>query len=205
MSVLSKVTLPNGNSYDLKGVVNTVKGTQSSATAAWTGTTTVAELTDGTTIAYYLPRTSAANATLKLTLSGGTDTDAIPVYFKGNTRVGTQYPAGSVIVLTYYSAGAISIDGTATTDARWVVTSPYTNDNTDTKVTQTETATDGSFEVIFAGSTGSTTKTEGVGKDAGLTYNPSSNTSYSSKGDYTSHNKSYSSYNKGSGGATSGW
>ena len=36
-------------------------------------------------------------------------------------------------------------------------------------------------------------------------YIPSSNTSYSSKGDYTSHNKSYSSYNKDSGGATSGW
>ena len=36
-------------------------------------------------------------------------------------------------------------------------------------------------------------------------YNPSSNTSYSSKGSYTSHNKSYSSYNKDSGGATSGW
>ena len=36
-------------------------------------------------------------------------------------------------------------------------------------------------------------------------YNPSSDTSYSSKGGYTSHNKSYSSYNKRSGGATSGW
>ena len=36
-------------------------------------------------------------------------------------------------------------------------------------------------------------------------YDSNPNPSYSSKGDYTSHNKSYSSYNKGSGGATSGW
>lgn len=36
-------------------------------------------------------------------------------------------------------------------------------------------------------------------------YDPNPNPSYSSKGDNTSHNKSYSSYNKGSGGATSGW
>jgi hypothetical protein len=177
MSVLSKVTLPNGNSYDLKGVVNTVTGTQSSSTAAWIGTTTLTELVDGTTIAYYLPRTSKANATLKLTLAGGTDTDAIPVYFKGDTRVGTEYVAGSLIILTYYSAGSISINGVATSDARWVVNSPYTNTTTDTKVTQTETATDATYEVLFSGSaSGAGTKTEASNKNTALTYNPSSET-----------------------------
>ena len=44
---------------------------------------------------------------------------------------------------------------------------------TDEKVKQSPVTTDGSFEVLFAGSTGNTAKTEGVGKTTTLTFNPS--------------------------------
>ncbi len=43
----------------------------------------------------------------------------------------------------------------------------------DTKVTQTETTTNAEYEVTFAGSTGTTTTTEGVGKSEYFTFNPS--------------------------------
>ena len=176
MPFLSRIKLPSNSEYDLKGTVHTVKGTQTTNTAAWTGALNVTELIDGTTIAYYLPRTSSSNATLKLTLNGGTETDAIPVYFQGSTRMGTQYPAGSIILLTYYSAGSISIGGTATSDNRWIANS-YTNTTTDTKVTQTETATDATYEILFSESaSGAGTKTEASGKNTSLTYNPSSAT-----------------------------
>ena len=44
---------------------------------------------------------------------------------------------------------------------------------TDEKVKQSPVTTDGSFEVLFAGSTGNTVKTEGVSKTTTLTFNPS--------------------------------
>lgn len=79
----------------------------------------VNELYSGLTIAYYLPRTSAANATLNLTLGTATSgSGAVNCYFNGSTRLGTQYAAGSVIVMTYYKAGDINVNGTATTDNR---------------------------------------------------------------------------------------
>ena len=57
-------------------------------------------------------------------------------------------------------------------------TSELTNDSgfvtTDTKVTQTVSTTDASYEVLFAGSTSTTTATEGAGKSTYLYYNPSS-------------------------------
>jgi hypothetical protein len=35
-------------------------------------------------------------------------------------KLSNQYQAGSVISLTYWSAGSISVNGTATTDNRWI-------------------------------------------------------------------------------------
>ena len=81
-----------------------VYGTQTATTATWTGEINAPELYDGMTIAYYLPRTSASNVTLELTLSDGTKTGNIPVYFTGSTRMGTHYGAGSTVILTYWSA-----------------------------------------------------------------------------------------------------
>jgi len=71
------------------------------------------------TIAYYLPINGSGNATLNLTLSDGTETGPINCYYSGTTRLTTHYSAGSTIILTYYAAGAISVNGTATAEARW--------------------------------------------------------------------------------------
>lgn len=80
--------------------VEYIVGTQTATTASWTGKTTDAVLKAGKTIAYRLPQTSAANATLNLTLSGGGTTGEKAVYYN-NSRVGTHYPAYSVIHMTY--------------------------------------------------------------------------------------------------------
>ena len=105
---------------DNKAVIPVVKGTQTETPADWTGNIDVDELYDGLTIAYYLPRTSAANVTLNLTLSDGTTTTgAKEVYATGTTRMSTHYAAGSTVMLTYWSAGSILINGTATATDRW--------------------------------------------------------------------------------------
>lgn len=127
---LSTLTV-GGTKYGLRGSLYHVLGTQTSNTASWTGKLPeVNELYTGLTIAYFLPRTSASNVTLNLTLGTATSgSGAVNCYFVGSTRLGTQYAAGSTIIMTYYKAGDISIGGTATTDNRWVVHN-YTNSNT---------------------------------------------------------------------------
>lgn len=131
MAELSQIKTPDGQVYDLKDSVArslsgvcVVKGTQTSSTSSWTGSIPVSALSDGLTIAYYLPRSGNGNATLNLTLSDNTTTGAIPVYYNGETRMTTQYPAGTMIHLTYWSSGSISIDGTVTDAARWVGNGP---------------------------------------------------------------------------------
>lgn len=110
-------------------VIYTVIGTQTATTAAWTGELPINELYNGLTIAYYLPRTSANNVTLKLTLANGEETAAIPVYVTSTTRMTTHYGAGSTILLTYWSKGSVSINGTAITEDRWTH-GDYWNSNT---------------------------------------------------------------------------
>jgi len=98
-----------------------VKGTQSASTSVWTGNIDVSELYNGLTIAYYLPYSSTTTSvTLNLTLTNGSTTGAVNCYVNGTTRITNQYAAGSVITLTYWSAGSIGVNGTATTDNRWV-------------------------------------------------------------------------------------
>ena len=109
--------------------VEYIKGTQTAATASWTGVTTESSLRDGKIIMYYLPYKGASNVTLTLTLADNTTTDAIPVYLNYSTssndsaltRVSTHYPAGSVIQMTY--------DGVAN---QWKTTGYNTNVNTNT-------------------------------------------------------------------------
>lgn len=126
MADISKIVLPNGNIYNVKDIVarnamiHTVIGTQVSATNIWTGALqSVDALYNGLTIAYWLPYDSSDNVTLNLTLKNGT-TGNINCYYTGNTRLATQYKAGDMIILTYWGQGALSINGVATTDARWI-------------------------------------------------------------------------------------
>ena len=78
-----------------------VVGTQTTYTAAWTGNASFQELRDGQQIAYWLPAASGSNVTLALTLADGSTTEAIPCYYGGSVRLGTQYGAGNIVRLTY--------------------------------------------------------------------------------------------------------
>ena len=108
--------------------VDLIVGTQTSTTAAWTGVANFDELLDGQQILYWLPRTSATNATLNLTLSDGSTTGAKNVYYSGTTRVGTQYPAGNAIRLTYRKN--VSINGSSTLYTGWWADANYDSNNT---------------------------------------------------------------------------
>lgn len=110
-----------------------VKGTQTAATPDWTGNIAVDALYDGLTIAYYLPYAGTSTAaTLNLTLADGTTTTGeIPVYYTGNTRATTHCAAGSTVILTYWSAGSISVSGNPTETGSWR-RSDYTVTNSNT-------------------------------------------------------------------------
>ncbi len=142
MSRIERITLPSGNTYDIgANGAYSVKGTQTTTTGTWTGVLDgVGALEDGLTIAYYLPTTSANNVTLNLIING-TPTGAIEVYFNGDTRMGTQYPAGSTILLTYYSANSISIDGTVISTARWTSGHAITSSVTPSSATPEDVST----------------------------------------------------------------
>lgn len=129
-TVFSKIKLPNSDQSWYKYGIYPVKGTQTATTGTWTGTIDLPQLYDGLTIAYYLPTTGSGNATLNLTLAGGTTTGAVNVYWNGANRMTTHYPAGSTILLTYWSAGSIKVNGTATTDNRWTHCDYDSNSNT---------------------------------------------------------------------------
>ena len=113
----------NGNA---RNGVYSVVGTQTASTSVWTGAIPIPALYDGLKIAYYLPYASTSTAvTLNLTLSNGTATGAINCYYNSTTRLTTHYGVATLIFLTYYSAGSISISGTATTDNRWIAQADY--------------------------------------------------------------------------------
>lgn len=114
---LSIGDVPVGDGRDI--VVNVI-GTQTQPTASWIGGLDWPNLPNGLKISYYLPYENTGEATLDLTLPDNTSTGAVPVYFKGNVRLTTQFNANSTINLTYFTAGSISIDGQATATARWV-------------------------------------------------------------------------------------
>lgn len=105
-------------------------GTQTATTAAWTGTSSkLASVKDGTMIQYWLPRTSAANVTLKLTLADGSTHGPKNVYYGGTSRLGTHYPAGNIIRLVYREN--VSINGSTTLYTGWWCDSNYDSNTYD--------------------------------------------------------------------------
>ena len=105
-----------------------VVGTQTSATAAWTGIAGLSELRNGQQITYWLPQSSAGSATLTLTLKDGSKTEAIPCYYSGTTRLGTQYAAGNILHLTYRENVVIN---TSTIAKGWWADANYNTDTYD--------------------------------------------------------------------------
>ena len=127
--IIKKIELPDNNIYDIKNTIIPVVGTQSAPTGNWTGNIDVPALYDGLTISYFLPFAPSGNASLNLTLNDGTTTGAINCYYN-SSRLTSHFSKGSNIIMTYYSAGSISIDGVATTDNRWIVSADYNTDTT---------------------------------------------------------------------------
>ena len=84
--------------------VEYIVGTQTAVAGNWTGVSVDGALYAGKTIAYKLPYAGSGNASLKLTLANGSETELVPVYLN-TTRVTTHFGAGAVINMTY--------DGTA--------------------------------------------------------------------------------------------
>ena len=118
----------------MKNTIIPVIGTQTSSTSSWTGNIDLPSLYDGLTIAYFLPYNSVSgtSVSLTLTLNDGNQTDPIACYIS-NGRLGTQYTKGSNIIMTYWSKGSINIDGTVTTNNRWIAHADYNTDvDTDT-------------------------------------------------------------------------
>lgn len=105
-----------------------VIGTQTVATAMWKGNASFAELKDGQQITYWLPYTSGINVTLSLTLKDGSTTEAIPCYYGGTARLSTQYPAGSILHLTYRENASIY---TTTIAKGWWADANYNTDTYD--------------------------------------------------------------------------
>ena len=111
-----------------------VIGTQTAATRFWTGNCPeVSSLIQGQHITYFLPyaykketaqskgitaaelvptetvTTEYSNDWLKLTLSDGSDTGWVPIYYQGTTRLTSHYGAGMVIPLVYREGYSSSI------------------------------------------------------------------------------------------------
>lgn len=157
----SDVGLDKVNNIYSTGIV-AVKGTQTEATGAWTGNIDVDALYDGLTIAYYLPYAGSGQATLNLTLSNGTKTGAKNVYYTGATRMTTHASVGSTIILTYWSAGSISVSGTATEDDRWTRADYDSNTNTLLRVYRQTTGYNANYPLLVSRTAAGNIATKGT-------------------------------------------
>ena len=137
---INTTTTDIATSYELKkGIddVETIIGTQvyssgTPSTGTWTGTSsTITGLYTGLRINYYLPMPGNGNATLNLTLSSGSTTGAIDCYYDADTRLSTQYKAGSIIPLTYFASGSVTVNGTSIASNRWIADGNYYYDTND--------------------------------------------------------------------------
>ena len=104
-----------------------IVGTQTAATGSWTGVSIDSELYDGKQISYWLPYNGSGNATLNLTLAGGSTTGAIDCYYGGTSRLTTHYGAGNIIRLVYRENVTI---GSTTIEKGWWADANYTDGNT---------------------------------------------------------------------------
>ena len=150
--------------HDLEGDIDHYVSIKGLGSAAYTESSAYA--TSGHTHKYAGSSSAGgvANSAAKLSdiPTAGIGSETKPVFFSGTT--------GRPVACTY------SLNTTVPANAIF----------TDEKVKQSPVTTDGSFEVLFAGSTGNTEKTEGVSKTTTLTFNPStgalSATSFSGNG-----------------------
>ena len=194
---LSKIQ-PLGSSITYQihdSIINEVIiGTQTEDTNAWTGTSSyIGSLYHGLSIKYYLPYDGNSNgATLNLTLSDGTTTGAIPIYYDGQTRITTHYGAGSMLHLTYLDDNIIAPAPSRMTmvSGYWIADANYNTDS-DYRVKQIENTQSNNYELILSNSASTSTETSQVNKSSKFTANPSTGvlTATTFSGNATSANK----------------
>lgn len=101
--------------------------TRTASGAALTGVSKAPALFDGMQITFWMNYAAASNATLNLTLADGSTTGAIPCYYSGTTRLGTNYAAGNAIRFIYRENVTI---GSTTIAAGWWSDANYTVSDT---------------------------------------------------------------------------
>ena len=108
MADISEIVSFDGNTFKIKDATarrhlcEYIRGTQNTQTNAWSGTSIEQTIQDGKQIAYYLPYSGNGDAvTLNLMLLNGVQTGAKPILKHGQEPVTAEYPAGSVIRLTW--------------------------------------------------------------------------------------------------------
>lgn len=122
-SVYNKLQSDSLMLQSVKDSHNLVIGTQTSNTSSWAGNINTSGLYNGQVINYFVPKASLNTAvTLTLTLLDNTQTDSIPVYYRGINRLTTQFPVGSVIQLTYLENITI---GTTVIEKGWFTNAFY--------------------------------------------------------------------------------
>ena len=135
-----------GQQYD--PLIPLVIGTQAASTHTFTGVAPFKELKHGQSIRYWLPYNGASDGNyLKLTLSDGSESATIAVFYKGTTQLTTHYTAGSLILLTYLED--VDVNGTLRTG--WWCASDYYSD---TKSTTNSSNTSSKIFLVGATSQG---------------------------------------------------
>lgn len=135
-----------GQQYD--PLIPLVIGTQTASTNIFTGSAPFKELKHGQSIRYWLPYNGTSDGNyLKLTLSDGSESDTIAIFYKGTTQLTTHYTAGSLILLTYLED--VDVNGTLRTG--WWCASDYYSD---TKSTTNSSNTSSKIFLVGATSQG---------------------------------------------------
>ena len=134
-SQISSVVEENIATYKEENSI--VIGTQTTATAIFTGVAKFNVLTDGKEITYWLPQAYSSNdavsytptggsassgAVLNLTLGNGTSTGNIPCFYSGASRLTSHYGAGNVIHFLYrenVTIGSVTINKGFWADANY--------------------------------------------------------------------------------------
>ena len=153
---------------EINKVSEIIIGTQTAATASWTGkSNTLTELKDGTTINYWLPYAGAADVTLNLTLADNTTTGAINCYYGGATRLSTHYSAGNMIRMTY----RVNANVNGTNYTGWWADGQYNTNNYDRTLWNNSIPTAGILKrYSIIGGTASGFKTLASGIEIDLEY-----------------------------------
>lgn len=170
-----KPTIPTVNNATLTIQKNgtTVKtftaNASSNVTANITVPTKTSELTNDSSFTSNTGTVTKVSTGVGLTGGDVTTTGTIKANLRSETKLTNASTAATETADRVYP---VALDK----DGKLAVNVPWTDNNTDTKVSQTATSTSANYEVLFSNSANNTTETAGARKDSGLTFNPNTDT-----------------------------